>query len=76
MVNGKRKLRWAMNLLGEEVNTRAKEGKEGKTLLGQITSQTPFNVFLKLATSLTSLFTNFHHATNPHFMINLASKLI
>jgi hypothetical protein len=27
VVNGKRKLRWDMNLLGEEVNTRAKEGK-------------------------------------------------
>lgn len=76
VVNGRRRLRWATNLLGEEVNIRAKEGKEGKTLLGQITTQTSFSAFLKLVASLTSPSTSFHHATNPHFMIKLTSKLI
>ncbi len=32
VVNGKRRLRCALNVLGEEVNTRAKAGERGKNL--------------------------------------------
>jgi hypothetical protein len=77
LVNGKRRLRCALNVLGEESKYKSKkQEKEGKTLLGQITARTPFSAFLKLAASLTSPSTGFHHAINPHFMINLKSKLI